>query len=120
MKFFLSGLFLSFSVLSILIILLRHYLFELTIGWFLPALAGMVTVYFVLKASKKSSINLTKTIAIGFIIKMFYYGISLVLLIQYYTFQPIVFVCSFTGFFLVLHIVEAILIKRISVLKNTN
>ncbi len=114
MKDFIYGLAVSFLILGITLFFFQQYRIELFLGWFLPSFAGVVTSYFVFSAQKKDAITVTKTIAKGFALKMIYYGVSILILFKQYTFQPIPFVCSFSGFFIGLHALEAIIIKRIS------
>ena len=114
MKEFIYGLAVSFFILGITIFFFQTYSIELFFGWFLPAFAGVVTTYFIFSAQKKDAITVTKTIAKGFALKMIYYGVSILFLFKHYSFQPIPFVCSFSGFFMGLHVLEAIIIKRIS------
>jgi len=90
------------------------YRSELFLGWIVPAVAGLLTVYFILKAAKKDIGSVTKVIAKGFVVKMVYYGIILFILFKLYSFEPIPFVCSFAGFFLGLHALEAVIIKNVS------
>ena len=114
MKDFIYGLAVSLFILGITIFFFQQYRIELFLGWFLPALAGILTSYFVFSAQKTNAIAVTKTIAKGFALKMVYYGVSILILFKHYSFQPIPFVCSFSGFFMGLHVLEAIIIKRIS------
>ncbi len=114
MKLFSQGMIFSMIILIISLILFRDHAVGIFIGWLLPILAGTVTMSFIASARKKGSITLTKTIAKGFVLKMIYYGISILFLFKYSSFQPIPFVCSFSGFFIGLHVLEAVIIKRIS------
>ena len=114
MKDFIYGLAVSLFILGITIFFFQQYRIELFLGWFLPAFAGILTSYFVFSAQKKDAITVTKTIAKGFALKMVYYGVSILILFKHYSFQPIPFVCSFSGFFMGLHVLEAIIIKQIS------
>ena len=86
----------------------------LFLGWILPVLAGVATMYFVLSASKKDAQLVTKTIAMGFVIKMVYYGVAIFFIFKLYSFEPDSFMCSFAGFFLGLHALEAVIVKDIS------
>ena len=97
-----------------LVIMISDHAFELFMGWLLPSLAGIITMYFINLSSRQDSITLTKTIAKGFALKMICYGMAILLLYKYSSFQPIPFICSFSGFFMGLHVLEAIIIKRIS------
>ena len=114
MKLFYYGLVMSLGVLGMLLNNFSNYRTELIIGWLLPALSGIITMYFINMAFKISSIELTKTLMKGFLLKMIYYIFAIFLLHKIYSFKPIPFICSFSGFFIGLHILEAIIIKRFS------
>ena len=55
-----------------------------------------------------------ETIAMGFVIKMVYYGATILIIFKLYSFEPVSFMCSFAGFFLGLHALEAVIVKDIS------
>lgn len=114
MKLYLYGIVASAGILGLAAGLFPEFRFELLLGWALPVVAGFITMYFVLDASKKDAQLVTKVIAIGFALKMVYYGTFILILVKFYTFEPIPFVVSFAGFFLGLHALEAIIIKDIS------
>ena len=114
MKLFLYGLVASAGILGLAAGFYPEYQIELFSGWILPVFAGVVTVYFVLDAAKKDAQLVTKTIAKGFVIKMIYYGATMLILFKLYSFEPVPFICSFSGFFLGLHALEAVIIEDIS------
>ena len=114
MKLFLYGLMVSAGILGLAAGFYPEYQIELFLGWILPVLAGVATMYFVLGASKKDAQLVTKTIATGFVIKMVYYGVTILIAFKLYSFEPISFMCSFAGFFLGLHALEAVIVKDIS------
>ena len=114
MKLFLYGLIVSVGILGLAAGLYPEYQIELFLGWILPTLAGVTTMYFLLGASKKDAQLVTKTIATGFVIKMVYYGVTMLIIFKLYSFEPVSFMCSFTGFFLGLHALEAVIVKDIS------
>ena len=114
LKLFLYGLITSAGILGLLSGYYPQYQIELFLGWILPVLAGVATMYFVLGASKKDAQLVTKTIATGFVIKMVYYGVTILIAFKLYSFEPISFMCSFAGFFLGLHALEAVIVKDIS------
>ena len=114
MKLFLYGLMVSVGILGLAAGFYPEYQIELFLGWILPVLAGVATMYFVLGASKKDAQIVTKTIATGFVIKMVYYGVTILIAFKLYSFEPISFMCSFAGFFLGLHALEAVIVKDIS------
>ena len=114
MKLFFYGLIVSVGILGLVAGLFPEYRLGLFLGWILPVLAGVATMYFVLSASKKDAQLVTKTIAMGFVIKMVYYGVAIFFIFKLYSFEPISFMCSFAGFFLGLHALEAVIVKDIS------
>ena len=110
----LIGLIVAGGILGLAAGFYPEYQIELFLGWILPVLAGVATMYFVLGASKKDAQLVTKTIATGFVIKMVYYGVTILIAFKLYSFEPISFMCSFAGFFLGLHALEAVIVKDIS------
>ena len=114
MNEFIKRVFGIFFFMVLLSILIPLYQIEIFFGWLLPTVASVISTCAIFYAQKKGPIVLTKMIAKGFIVKMVYYGIIILLVIKHYAFQPIPFVCSLTGFFMVLHVMEAIVIKHIS------
>ena len=114
LKLFLYGLITSAGILGLLSGYYPQYQIELFLGWILPVLAGVATMYFVLGASKKDAQLVTKIIATGFVIKMVYYGVTILIIFKLYSFEPVSFMCSFAGFFLGLHALEAVIVKDIS------
>ena len=114
MKLIIYGLIFSAGILGLTIGIYPQYLFELFLGWLIPAVAGFATIYFVMDAAKKDAQLVTKVLTKGFVIKMIYYGIIILISYKLYAFEPVPFIISFTGFFLVLHALEAVIIKDIS------
>ena len=110
----------SLGILGLIAGLYPVYGLELFLGWILPVLAGTVTMYFIGSAVQKDSFLVTKTLAKGFVLKMVYYGATILTIFKLYSFEPIPFICSFSGFFLGLHVLEAVIIKRISQSYKTN
>ena len=120
MRLFIYGILASLGVLGLTAGLYPVYGLELFLGWILPVLAGTVTLYFIGSAAQKDPFLVTKTLAKGFTLKMVYYGAAILTLFKLYSFEPIPFICSFSGFFLGLHVLEAVIIKRISQSYKTN
>jgi len=114
LKLFLYGTAASAGILGLLAGIFPEIRSELFMGWLIPTFAGFITIYFVTKAEKKDVKSVTKVIATGFALKMFYYGAIILILFKLYAFEPIPFICSFAGFFLGLHALEAVIIKDIS------
>ena len=114
MKLFLFGAVLSIGILGIAGWIFPLYLLELFLGWFGPVSAGFITMYFVIQAAKIDPYSVTKTLTKGFALKMVFYGLYIIIFFKLYSFKPIPFLCSFSGFFLGLHALEAVIIKGFS------
>ena len=114
MRLFLYGLIFSIGILCLSISSLFIYKEELFVGWVLPVFAGCITMYSVNRVSKKKPAELTLVLMKGFVLKFIYYGVAIFLMYKYYSFEPLPFICSFVSFFIVFHVLEAIVIKRVS------
>tara|TARA_Y100000590_G_scaffold354883_1_gene408372 strand:+ start:89 stop:469 length:381 start_codon:yes stop_codon:yes gene_type:complete len=113
-KLYLFGVTLSIGLLGIAGWIFPLYLLELFLGWFGPVLTGFITMHFVIEATKKDPYSVTKMLAKGFVLKMVYYGLYIIIFFKLYSFKPIPFLCSFSGFFLGLHALEAVIIQDLS------
>ena len=114
MKLFLYGVISSVGILGIAGWIFPMYLLELFLGWSGPIVAGFTSQYFVTQAAKKYPYSITKTLTKGFVLKMVFYGLYIIIFFKLYSFKPIPFLCSFSGFFLGLHALEAVIIKGFS------
>ena len=72
------------------------------------------TIIFVERASKKDLWSVTKTLTIGFAIKMIFYGVYILVLFEFYSFYPIPLICSLAGFFVGHHVLEAVIVNNLS------
>ena len=86
---------------------------EIFLGLLGPVLVGFVTVYFMIKYSNSGAIRLNRMLVRGFAIKFIFYGIFIITIFTVYPFKPIPFMCSFTSSFIGLHLMEAIVLKKI-------
>ena len=114
MKLILYGLISSAGILGLFVGFYPQYLYELFLGWSIPAFAGFFTIYFVIDATKKNAQLVTKVLIRGFAIKMFYYAVVILISYKLYAFEPVPFISSFISFCLGLHVLEAVIIKDIS------
>ena len=113
-KLFLYGLAISGLILAVAIRFFTNFKQEIFFGWSIPALAGLLTIYFVLRAANIDYKLVTNVLIKGFIIKMIYYALIIFGLFKVYAFEPLPFIGSFAGFFLALHALEAVIINNIS------
>ena len=86
---------------------------EIFLGLLGPVLVGFVTVFFMIKYSNSGAIRLNRMLVRGFAIKFIFYGIFIITIFTVYPFKPIPFMCSFTSSFIGLHLMEAIVLKKI-------
>jgi len=114
MKLFLYGLLVSALILGIATRFFVNFKQELFFGWAVPSIAGLFTIYFVLRAANIDYKLVTNVLIKGFIIKMIYYALIIFGLFKVYAFEPLPFIGSFAGFFLAFHSLEAVIINNIS------
>tara|TARA_Y100001970_G_scaffold164282_1_gene200757 strand:+ start:2485 stop:2835 length:351 start_codon:yes stop_codon:yes gene_type:complete len=90
-----------------------NFAHEIFLGLLAPILVGYVTVFFMEKYSNMGMIYLNGVIIKGFAIKFIFYGAFILIIFTVYSFNPIPFMCSFTASFVGLHIMEALILKKI-------
>ena len=86
---------------------------EIFLGLLAPILVGYVTVFFMEKYSNMGMIYFNKMLIKGFALKFIFYGAFILIIFTVYSFNPIPFMCSFTASFVGLHIMEALILKKI-------
>ena len=86
---------------------------EIFLGLLAPILVGYVTVFFMEKYSNMGMIYFNKMLIRGFALKFIFYGLFILTIFTVYSFNPIPFMCSFTVSFIGLHIVEAMILRKI-------
>ena len=86
---------------------------EIIMGFLPPIIIGYTTVFFMIKYSNSSLIELNKMLIRGFAIKFIFYGVYIIAIFIVYSFKPVPFMCSFASSFIVLHIIEAVILKKI-------
>jgi len=86
---------------------------EIFLGLIGPVLVGFVTIFYMIKYSNSRAIRFNKMLVRGFAIKFIFYGVFIITIFTVYSFKPIPFMCSFTVSFIGLHMMEAIVLKKI-------
>ena len=86
---------------------------EIFLGLIGPVLVGFITIFFMIKYSNSRAIRFNKMLVRGFAIKFIFYGVFIITIFTVYSFKPIPFMCSFTVSFIGLHMMEAIVLKKI-------
>ena len=86
---------------------------EIFLGLVGPVLVGFITIFFMIKYSNSRAIRFNKMLVRGFAIKFIFYGVFIITIFTVYSFKPIPFMCSFTVSSIGLHMMEAIVLKKI-------
>tara|TARA_Y100000746_G_scaffold94611_1_gene80646 strand:+ start:163 stop:510 length:348 start_codon:yes stop_codon:yes gene_type:complete len=91
----------------------NNFTYEIFLGLLAPILVGYGTVFFMEKYSNMGMIDFNKMLIKGFALKFIFYGLFILIIFTVYSFNPIPFMCSFTVSFIGLHMVEAIILRKI-------
>ena len=86
---------------------------EIFFGLSGPVLVGFITIFFMIKYSNNGAMRLNRILVKGFVIKFIFYGAFIITIFTVYSFKPVPFMCSFTFSFIVLHMMEAVVLKKI-------
>ena len=90
-----------------------NFTYEIFLGLLAPILVGYVTVFFMEKYSNEGMIYFNRMLFRGLALKFVFYGLFILIIFTVYSFNPIAFMCSFTSSFIGLHMMEAIILKKI-------
>lgn len=86
---------------------------EILLGMILPATVGGVTVLWVKRVCGQNYSKLTAFMTRAFLAKMVFYGVAVIMTVGVYSFQPIPFAVSLTGYFLACHMAEALYFRKL-------
>ena len=86
---------------------------EIFLGLVGPVLVGFITIFFMIKYSNSRAIRFNRMLVRCFAIKFIFYGVFIITIFTVYSFKPVPFMCSFTSSFIGLHLMEAIVLKKI-------
>ncbi len=84
---------------------------EILLGMIFPWSMFLLSVLITQIMHLKFSFNITKYLGIAMITKMILYGIIIVAIFSFMSFNPIPFIISFTGYYLMLHLTEAYIVR---------
>ena len=117
MRLYLYALVACFGIVGIVSGLKPEWFKEVLFGFLGPASVGFFTIRLFSKFDKMSHDIVRKWMMISFGLKMLIYPIYFIIIIKVYSFYPYPFVFSFAGFFIGLHILEAIVLQTKSKIK---
>lgn len=90
-----------------------QYIKEIFIGMIAPLLVTIFSIAWIKHVSKADPGKITATMTKSFFIKMVLFALYFIIILRFYTFEPIPFVISFTGFFILFYIIEAIFLQKL-------
>ncbi len=86
---------------------------EIFIGMSAPLLVTLFSIIWVKKVFTTDPEKLTATMTKSFFIKMVLFALYFIIILRFYAFKPSPFVISFTGFFILFYIIEAIFLQKL-------
>lgn len=92
---------------------MEHYFMEIFLGMIAPLIIGIISIYLISDIQKKSPEKVTNILLKTFVGKMIFFGAYFIYIFTFYSFNPTPFIISFTGYFLTLHVSEALFLKTI-------
>lgn len=114
MKFILSITFLGFGIAGLMGgVLFDQYIYEIFLGMIAPLIVGTISIQLSKNVFKKSPQKLTASLTKSFFMKMIFFAAYFIIILSFYTFEPIPFVVSFTGFFILFYIIEAVFLQKL-------
>ena len=86
---------------------------EIFLGMFLPWIISLISISKTHSVYNKNPDKLIKHMTTAMLMKMLFYGLLLIIIFTFISFNPLPFIISFTGYFLALHITEAFVLRYI-------
>ncbi len=114
MKFIISIVILGLGISGLLgSTVFPDYFNEIFLGMIAPLLVTVFSIMWINKVFKTSPEKTTATMAKSFFIKMILFALYFIIILNFYTFEPNPFVISFTGFFILFYIIEALFLQKL-------
>jgi len=114
MKFIISILILGLGLSGLIgSTVFTYYTKEIFMGMIAPLLVTILSIMWINKVFKANPEKTTTTMTKSFFIKMVLFALYFIIILSFYTFEPNPFVISFTGFFILFYIIEAIFLQKL-------
>ena len=114
MKFIISILFLGFGISGLIgVTIFPEYFIEIILGMLAPLLVSIISIIQINNLYKNDPQKITATITKSFLFKMIFFAIYFIIILSIYAFKPIPFVISFTGFFILFYVIEAVFLQKL-------
>ncbi len=86
---------------------------ELALGLAGPLLSAVVSWQILERTQRSAPERLTNVMIASFGVKVLLFGLYLVVMLKVLALRPMPFMLSFTGYYVALHVVEAVCLKRL-------
>jgi hypothetical protein len=86
---------------------------ELLWGMLAPLVSAAATWVAVERTVRRAPERLTGVMTIGFGVKMLLFGVYVAVMLRLVGLEPVPFVLGFTGYFIALHLMEALFLRRL-------
>ena len=114
MKYIIAIILLGFGIAGLVSsIFYPQYVNEIFLGMVAPLLISIISIYFVKRGHSISSEKVTAILTKSFLIKMVLFALYFIIILNFYAFEPIPFVVSFTGFFILFYMIEAAFLQKL-------
>jgi hypothetical protein len=114
MKFIISIIILGLGISGLVGgVVFPQYIKEIFMGMTAPLLVTLFSIIWVKKVFTTDPEKLTATMTKSFFIKMVLFALYFIIILSFYAFKPSPFVISFTGFFILFYIIEAIFLQKL-------
>jgi len=92
----------------------NNYISEIFLGMAAPLLLSIVSIMWSESSFKKSPQHLTNTLIKSFIVRAIFLALYFILIFTFYNFEPIPFIISFTSFFIIFYVIEALYLQKLT------
>jgi len=94
-------------------IFFSKYINEIFFGMAAPMVVGVFSIQLVKRVHSNTPEKLTGTLTKSFLFKMVLFALYFIIILSFYAFEPAPFVISFTSFFILFYIIEAIFLQKL-------
>ena len=114
MKYIISIILLGLGIAGLVSgLFFDKYINEIFIGMIAPLVVSIISITINKNVFEKSPEKLTASLTKSFFMKMVLYAAYFVVILSFYTFEPTPFVISFTSFFILFYIIEAVFLQKL-------
>ncbi len=91
----------------------QQYISEIFLGMLAPLLTSIISIIQINNLDKNDPQKITAAITKSFLFKMIFFAVYFIIILSIYDFEPIPFVVSFTGFFILFYVMEAVFLQKL-------